>query len=199
MPGTPTSSSLSRGRLLDAMRSALREKPLRAVTVADVVRLARVSRRTFYEEFATREQCYIALLEQEDARMAANVRSAVDPAAPWRDQVRQAVDAYVETVSAEPAICLSWVRDLPVLGAPGVEVGTRSMDTVVSLLQNLSRSRAFGRDGLEPLDDATARLLAGGIEALTASVLERGDDLREVAPVLVRAAVALAQAPRDGG
>ena len=49
-----------RERMLDAMARAVAAKGYAKVTVADVVALAGVSRRTFYEHFADKEQCFLA-------------------------------------------------------------------------------------------------------------------------------------------
>ncbi|MGK2938338.1 MAG: helix-turn-helix domain-containing protein [Solirubrobacteraceae bacterium] len=42
------------------MAAAIQERGLAASTVADVVRHARASRRTFYEHFRDRDDCYLA-------------------------------------------------------------------------------------------------------------------------------------------
>src|SRR6185437_14381379 len=51
-----------RRRLLDGLAASIADKGYRATTVADIVRRARTSRRTFYEHFAGKEECFIALL-----------------------------------------------------------------------------------------------------------------------------------------
>ncbi|NBS97405.1 MAG: TetR family transcriptional regulator, partial [Betaproteobacteria bacterium] len=49
-----------RHRLLDAMAQSVALNGFANTTITDVVTLARVSRRTFYEHFGTREACLIA-------------------------------------------------------------------------------------------------------------------------------------------
>src|SRR4051812_38560372 len=48
-----------RERMLDAMARAVGSKGYAKVTVSDVVALAGVSRRTFYEHFADKEECFL--------------------------------------------------------------------------------------------------------------------------------------------
>src|SRR3954454_2857364 len=49
-----------RGRMLDAMAQAVAEKGYAATTVADVIAGAGVSRKTFYEQFRDKEDCFLA-------------------------------------------------------------------------------------------------------------------------------------------
>lgn len=183
----------SRQRLLTGMAAALREKGFKATTVADVVRHAKVSRRTFYEEFSSREQCYVALLEQQDRRVVEAVRTAVRGGSSWRDQVHQAIEAYVDVVAADPQVTLSWIRDLPTLDLVAVETERRSTDTMLDLMRELSSGAAFRSAGLLPLDETTARLLVGGLQAVTAAVLEEEGPWATVTPTLTRVACAMLQ------
>ena len=58
--GPLLAGSAQRAKLLEAMVQAVAEKGYAAATVADAVRLARVSRGTFYELFASKEACLAA-------------------------------------------------------------------------------------------------------------------------------------------
>ena len=52
-----------RERLIQGLATSIRERGFRDTTIADVVRHARTSRRTFYVEFVSKEECYVALLD----------------------------------------------------------------------------------------------------------------------------------------
>src|SRR5689334_15184537 len=104
-------------RLLDGLTVSIGERGYRDTTVADIVRHARTSKRTFYEHFAGKEQCLIELLRRNNADLIAGIRAAVAPDDDWRSQIRQAVDAYVAHIGARPAITLCWIREAPALGA----------------------------------------------------------------------------------
>ena len=75
--------------------------------------------------------------------MQAAIVAAVVPDAPWQVQVRQAVTAYVETVASEPAITLSWIRELPALGDAGRETQRRAMDSFTAMLLQLVDNPVF--------------------------------------------------------
>lgn len=105
-----------RSRLLDGLSTAIDDKGYRDSTVADIVRHARTSKRTFYDQFASKEACFIELLRANNAALVEHIRSAVSPEAEWQDQIDQAVGAYVEHIESAPSITLSWIRELPALG-----------------------------------------------------------------------------------
>src|SRR6476646_1111389 len=83
-----------RDRLLDGLAASIGERGYRDTTVADIVRHARTSKRTFYEQFASKEECLIELLRRNNENLIANIRNAVDPEADWQHQIRQAAEAY---------------------------------------------------------------------------------------------------------
>jgi AcrR family transcriptional regulator len=184
-----------RQRLLDGLTESIKERGFRETTVADIVRHAQTSRRSFYAEFASREDCFIGLLEVMNGRMQAAIVAAVVPDAPWQVQVREAVTAYVETVASEPAITLSWIRELPALGDAGRETQRRAMDSFTAMLLQLVDNPGFLAAGTRTLTPALALLLLGGLREVTASIVEHGGDIRDLTEVGVEAATALLAPP----
>jgi AcrR family transcriptional regulator len=185
---TPTTF---RERLLVGLAASIAERGFAATTIADIVREAQTSRRTFYAEFATREDCYVELLRTINEALAQQIAEGVDPDAPWRTQVRQAVDAYVDATSTEHHLTLTWIRELPALGALGHDVQKAATDTMVDLVVVLTRGRQFADAGIPPLTLPQARLLIGGIRELTARTLEDGEDLVTLRATIGQAATAL--------
>ena len=108
-----------RTRLLAACEASIAEDGYAKMTIADIVRRARTSRRTFYEYFSSKEECFMALLADANADQIRQISAAVDPDAPWRDQARQAIEAWIASGEARPDVTLSWIRDGPSLGAAG--------------------------------------------------------------------------------
>ncbi|EUA43342.1 bacterial regulatory s, tetR family protein [Mycobacterium xenopi 3993] len=68
-----------RRRLLDGLATSIGERGYRATTVADIVRHARTSKRTFYDRFVSKEQCFLELLRADSERLSEEIRAAVDP------------------------------------------------------------------------------------------------------------------------
>ena len=180
-----------RERLLFGLAASIAERGFAATTIADIVREAQTSRRTFYAEFATREECYVELLRATNDTLARRIADAVDADAPWPSQVLQAVDAYVDTASAERHLTLSWIRELPALGALGHDVQKAATDTMVDLVVVLTRGERFAEAGIAPLTLAQGRLLIGGIRELTARTLEDDGDLLELRATIGQVATVL--------
>jgi AcrR family transcriptional regulator len=178
-------------RLLDGLAASISERGYRASTVADVVRHARTSKRTFYDQFASKEQCFLELLQDDIEKLGESILAAVEPEADWRQQIRQAVEAYVGYIESRPAITLSWIRELPSLGAVARPVQRRGLQLLSSQLIDLSASPGFRRADLPPLTAPLAVILLGGLRELTALAVEDGRSVREIVEPAVDASVAL--------
>lgn len=186
-----------RMRLLDALSVSIEERGYRATTVSDIVRGARTSRRTFYQEFATKEECFIELLRAANADMIGEIVTATDPDAKWTVQVRQAVEAYVRSMETQPALTLSWIRELPALGPGARPVQREAIETLIETLTSLTTTPRMRADGIEPISRPLAILLLGGLRELSAVAVEDGQSLAAVTETMVNACIALVGSRTD--
>src|SRR3954452_18947851 len=108
-----------RGRLMLAMAQSITEKGFGQTVVADVVRIARVSRRTFYEHFDDREDCFLAICDSFTAKASELIGEAADPALPWRDQVRAGIEVHTALLMANPALTRSFFFEIYSTGERG--------------------------------------------------------------------------------
>ncbi|MDT7733448.1 MAG: hypothetical protein QOE12_622 [Mycobacterium sp.] len=180
-----------RQRLLDGLAAAIDERGYRASTVADIVRHARTSKRTFYDQFATKEQCFHELLRASVEKLGEHIRQAVDASADWQTQIRQAVEAYVGHIESTPALTLSWIRELPSLDAAARPSQRRNTQLLTSLLVDLSDTPAMRNADLPPLTQAKALILVGGLRELTAQAVEDGHSVRDIVEPAVQASIAM--------
>ena len=180
-----------RQRLLDALAASIVQEGYRTTTVADIVRRARTSRRTFYEHFESKEACFIALLTDANAQTVRQVTAAVDPNAPWRKQVRQAVEAWIGCAESEPAITLSWIRDMPSLGAAARSLQREMMEAFIVMVQTLCDTGELRAAGVGPVSRQLAVMLLGGLRELAATTVEDGGRISDVSATAVRASIAL--------
>ncbi|GAC66481.1 TetR/AcrR family transcriptional regulator [Gordonia soli] len=187
---TSTETS-TRARLIDALVVCLGERGFRETTVADIVRVARTSRRAFYQHFEDKQACFVAVLERVHDAMLAAIAAGVDEDADWRSQIGQAVDAYVGSIDAQPAVTLAWIRELPALGQSARPVQLRGMEALITLLVALSDTAAMRKAGISPMSRSTAILIWGGINELTATAVEQGRSVRSIAPAATAACIAL--------
>jgi AcrR family transcriptional regulator len=180
-----------RRRLLDGMAVAIATRGFRESTVADVVRHARTSRRTFYEHFASKQDCFIALLREANARMVRQIAAAVDPRAPWETQVRQAIEAWVASARSEPALTLSWIREVPALGDSARQLQRESLEAFLVLIDTLTDTSELRAAGIVPPPRQFAVMLLGGLRELIATTVEDGGDIGGITGVAVEATLAM--------
>ena len=180
-----------RHRLLDGLAASIREHGYRDTTVADIVRHARTSKRTFYGQFSSKEECFVELLWAGNQEMIARIRAAVDPEADWRDQIRQAVEAWVADIEARPAVTLSWIRELPALGHDVRAVQRRGMAAVTDMFIDMSNNPGFRRAHIAPITHPMAVLLFGGLRELSALAVEDGADVRDIVETAVAGSIAI--------
>jgi AcrR family transcriptional regulator len=185
-----------RDRLLDGLATSIDERGYRDTTVADIVRHARTSKRTFYSQFSSKEECFIELLAAGNREMIARIRAAVDPEADWRDQIRHAVDAWVGHIEARPAITLSWIRELPALGRDVRAVQRRGMAAITDMFVDISTSPGFRRAGIGQITHQMAVVLFGGLRELSALAVEDGADVRDIVDTAVAGSIAILGAGR---
>ena len=180
-----------RDRLLDGLAASIGERGYRDSTVADIVRHARTSKRTFYEQFANKEECLIELLRRNNDDLIANIQATVDPEAEWRHQIRQAAVAYVDHIGSRPAITLSWIREAPALGVVARPLHRVAMAALTDMLVDLTDSPGFRRAQLAPISRPLALILLGGLRELTALVVEDGRDVQDIVDPAIAAATAI--------
>lgn len=106
-PARPSSLRLrgaSRERILRATASNVAEKGYLAMTVADIVAGAGVSRRLFYNEFAGKQAAFIAAYEHMFQRTLAACTPAFFSSGTWPERVWQSALAFTDFLSREPLL-----------------------------------------------------------------------------------------------
>ena len=186
-----TAPAAFRRRLLEGMAAAVRECGYRDSTVADVVRHARTSRRTFYAHFPGKQACFVALLREANAAMVRQIAAAVDRRAPWDVQARQAIETWIAAAQADLALTLSWIRDLPSLGADARHLQRESLEAFIVLIRDLTDTPELRAAGVAPPSRQLMVILIGGLRELIATTVEDGGDIGGITETAVRATQAL--------
>jgi AcrR family transcriptional regulator len=178
------SASAHRHRLLEGMAHAVAAKGYADTTIADIVREASVSRRTFYEHFSTKADCLIALYEAASANALDVLRAAIDPARDWHDQVEQAMRAYFDCLSQNPVLLRTLFIEILGLGAGGLQARRRVNLEITRFMLNAINAPRIPQRG-KNLSSEMAMAVVGGINELVLQAIEEGrvDRLQElVAP-----------------
>jgi AcrR family transcriptional regulator len=195
-PGRPAPPASHRERLIAAMAQSIEEKGYRRTLVADVVRIARTSRRNYYEHFRDRDACFLAVFDDANAGVIAQIAEAVRPERPWEEQVDAALGAYLDAVAARPRLWQSFARELPALGQEGAARQRATISRFAELLVGLVESGRQAQPELEtrPLTTDLALVIVGGLRELIVTASEQQRDLRELRPVAAQTIKAILRA-----
>jgi AcrR family transcriptional regulator len=167
-------AEIQRERMLSAMVELARERGPERVTVAHVVSRAGVSRRTFYELFADREDCFLAALEQALERLAATVVPAYQGEQGWCDRVRAGLTAMLGLFDEDPAIAALCVVDARGAGPRALERRAQAIDKLVDAVDRARRemrSRQAGGEGRSGGETIPMRVVAEGVVGAVLTVL----------------------------
>lgn len=126
-----------RERLLVGMAAAVNERGLAASTVADVVRHARASRRTFYEHFSDRDDCFLALYEVIMDRLVWLFENSVVPNDDWYEEIVGASRTYLHGLVVIPALARAGIAEMTSLGPRALEARTRGLRRLADVLIQL--------------------------------------------------------------
>jgi AcrR family transcriptional regulator len=180
----------ARSRLLRAMAVAVSEKGYGATTVADVVRIARVSRRTFYEHFDDRESCFLALGDELSQFFLDLVADTASLDLPWRERVDRTLEAYLRVMAANPGLTRAFLLEPFGMGTHALArrrtVFRRGAEQLVEVFEEGRQQNPE----LNPVSFDTAMAIIGGIHELVLLAAEEGrahelDKLRDTAAQLI--------------
>lgn len=145
------------------MAALVRERGVAGVSVAQVVARSGVSRRTFYELFEDRNDCFAAAFGHGVARAAARVLPAYGAAGGWRERMRAGLAALLEFLEEDPdlgGLCVAVA-----LGAGPVALDRRD-EVVAALVDAVDAGRREARPSAQP-----TRVTAEGVVGAVLVVL----------------------------
>ena len=191
-------SASQRARMLDAVTRAVAEKGYARVTVGDVVSEAGVSRRTFYEQFKDKEDCFLAAYATGTEALIKEMVEAsisVGPDADWREVLEVAIDSYVRGLAADPEFAKTFLVDVLGAGHAAVELRVQVYEQFVQQYVILARRAARQDPEIGDVPEVFLRAMVGGIGELVQQHLLTKDakTLPELAPVLVQVVRAVIQ------
>ena len=166
-----------RPRLLEGMAHSVASKGYADTTVADIVRQAGVSKRTFYECFVTKADCLIALYEAASHNALKLLREAIDPAHEWQTQIEVALAAYLGCMKQNPPLMRTLFIEILGLGAEGLAARRRVNLEISGFMLDVvngGQGRAQAQRRPEPpLSAGMAMAIVGGINELILEYIEQ--------------------------
>jgi AcrR family transcriptional regulator len=148
-----------RARIVGALAQEAAEKGYRAVTVAHVVKRAGIARNTFYENFSSKEDCFLAAQESAMSAALDRVVTAAGDIDDWPHRVRAGLTAFLNYVMEEPALARTCMVESLSAGPASVRYYEESQQAFVSLFELGRDVSPYGSELPETLEEA----LIGGI------------------------------------
>jgi AcrR family transcriptional regulator len=164
--------SNQRERIIESLAQVCAARGYRATTVEDVIGQAGVSRRTFYDLFADKQQCFLVAYELVMDRLYAAVEAAYWAGErPWPQRMASGLVALLELLAAEPVFARLVMVEVLAAGRTALERRDAQ----------LRRFEAFfgpGRVGLPaalPEPQLLARAVVGGLSEVLYTRIVSGD------------------------
>jgi AcrR family transcriptional regulator len=155
--------------MLAAMVELAAERGAGNVTVAHVVARSGVSRRTFYEVFNDREDCFLAAFDEAIRHLASIVVPAYEQPSRWREQIRAGLTALLQFLDYERGAGRLLVVETLGAGPKALERRQRWLAQVIVAVDR-GRGEAKRGDGRPPL---TAEGIVGAVLAVIHARLSR--------------------------
>jgi AcrR family transcriptional regulator len=173
-----------RERLLNGIVEAIAEHGYNETTIGRITEAAKISRRTFYEYFSSKEECFLAAYEMIDGHIRAAMLRASEPE-PWPEGVRAGLATLLDILGRDPAVARFYMIE-PL--AAGGELAARHRDAMQLLATTIRPRTNLAETDVEVRD----QVLMGGVSTLIVRRLKSGgaDQLKELLPDLVELVLA---------
>jgi AcrR family transcriptional regulator len=148
-----------RARIVAALAQETAEKGYRAVTVAHIVKRAGIARNTFYENFSSKEDCFLATQEFAMSAALERVVATAGEIDDWPQRVRAGLTAFLTYVGEEPALARTCMVEALSAGPASVRYYEESQQAFVSLFRLGRDVSPHGGELPETLEEA----LIGGV------------------------------------
>jgi AcrR family transcriptional regulator len=178
-----------RGRLLDAMAQAVSEHGYGAVTVAQVVAGAGVSRKTFYEQFRDKEDCFLSLYDTGIAYVLGRIEETLrtepgDQSPPAR--LGTGMRAFLAVLSEEPAFSKAIILEVHAAGARALLRRRATLEAFAQRYEDINTEARAANPSVPALDhDIAIALVAAIVELAGIRIADgRAETLPELADPL---------------
>jgi AcrR family transcriptional regulator len=172
-----------RARLISGMIEAVAERGYGKTTIAHVTAAAKISRRTYYENFSNKEDCFEAAYEVSFDYLKETTLAAAGAERSWPERVRAKLAALLESLASHPDLATLF---LIAPASVGDSIAARHHLAMRELVAALTAGPPAPPDSDEP-SDTQAEALAGGLSRLIVRKVSAGEaeKLPELLPDLV--------------
>jgi len=148
-----------RDRILKAVADAVYEVGFAQMSVEDVIHRAGISRRTFYEQFANKEDAFLAAFDEVAGLLIQDVRSAYASGRSFPARVIAGYRVFLDILAASPEFGHMCIVEVLAAGPVAIAKRTAVMEEFAHLIgEDAKRSRRG-----PPVPQLTADTVVGGV------------------------------------
>jgi AcrR family transcriptional regulator len=163
-----------RSRLLAGLATVLESKTLAELYADDIVRTAGVSKRTFYQHFKNKQECFLALYEENSAYIMTTLLHATqDESLSMVERVERGAEVYLAAMQAQAPLMKRLYIDILTLGSEGLAARRRVIGMFALLITDMYSKE---QQRLPSLPDIPEVMLTGIIAGLNELILYRIED-----------------------
>jgi AcrR family transcriptional regulator len=184
----PVVTKIQRDRLLRAMARTVAEYGYQETTVRRLLGRAGLSRRTYYELFEDKEDCFLAAYDEAVDHMLALAVEAYAQGETPEAKIECGLRAFLQFCADEPDIARMCIVEVLAAGPAARARRAQTMERLSGLMEGaLNELR-----GDEQLSKLSARGLIGGVHELIYTPIDRGETehLPDLAEQIVASQVA---------
>jgi AcrR family transcriptional regulator len=168
-----------RERMLLATAELVAERGYQKTTIELIAKTARVALSTFYEQFSSKEECFLAAFDETTDAAAEAFAALLDAEQSWAEQIAAGLEIFLEMVRNEPARARLVIVESQAAGGAALQRYQAMLERVAPKLREGREHNP--RAGLLP--DGLEMAIAGGLVWLVHQRLVSGRD-EEIAGLL---------------
>lgn len=166
-----------RERLLASVIEAVAEEGYAAARLADIVKRANVSRRTFYEHFTDKEECFLAAYDAGSEALFERVINAHAQTGDWPQRARAAVRAYLTAFAEQPAYAQATMVEILGAGSRALAHRRRMNRRYAELIKDLHREARQESPDIPQVPPPVFTATVAAVDGLVCDYIEQGRTL----------------------
>lgn len=146
-----------RERIMVALVATVGSKGYGSTTIGDITSRARVSRDTFYEQFANKEECFVAVYDAITRELLAEIVAVGTSQPTYVDAVRDGIRAYLRFWSEHPDAARVCTIEVMAAGENALAQRERTLGRFARLFRAIADRAAREQPGLPTVPDIVPR------------------------------------------
>ncbi len=166
-----------RMRLIEAMTEECAQKGYANTTVADVIERSGISRKTFYEHFKNKEDCFLQSYIDGHDKLRADIATRMAAATNWREGLEFSLRGYLESLAARPAFTRIFATEALAAGGRVREERDQRFELFIGFYHELARrARKETPEIVPPSDEIIVAAIGAIAELVRYTVAKHGPE-----------------------